>query len=68
MNMNSLADNAAERVGEAATSVISNAAGAVTDPKTAVQMVKSKSRRAAPLVLLVVVLALVLMFRRNRGS
>ena len=66
--MTSIAHDTAEKAGEIATAAISNAAGAVADPKTAVQMAKQKSRSALPWAALVGVAIAILFLRRRLVS
>lgn len=66
---NPVAQDALDKVGEAATAAISNAAGAVADPKTAIKMAKSKGRKAAPLVAVaLMILALVAVWSRRQRN
>jgi hypothetical protein len=66
--MSSAGHETIDRIGEAATAAISNAAGAVADPKTGLQMVKTKSRKMAPLVaLFMLAVALVALKLRRSG-
>ena len=65
--MSSVGHGTLEKLGDAATAVISNAAGAVADPKTALEMAKTKSRKMAPLAALFV-LAVVLVAVKLRRS
>ncbi len=63
---NPVAQDALDKVGEAATAAISNAAGAIADPKTAIQLATTKGRKVAPLaVVVVVVLAALMMWSRR---
>ncbi len=65
--MSSVPHETFEKIGDTATAVISNAAGAVADPKTAVEMAKMKSRKIAPVAALFV-LAVVLVAVKLRRS
>jgi hypothetical protein len=57
-----------DRVGDAATSVISNAAGAVVDPKTGLAKAKKSLVRPRRVITLAAILTTVVLLRRRRRS
>ena len=64
----SVADQTLDKVGEIATEVIGNAAGAVADPKTAIGKAKATSRRTLPIVAVIIAVAAIMMMIRRRSG
>lgn len=66
--MSSVGHETLEKMGDAATAVISIAAGTVADPKTALEMARARSRKMAPLAALFVLAVLLVAVRRRRSG